>query len=637
MAPTVSDHDRSSVHVWIREDIKNSQHVKFDLFIHTLFGRSAENMKSWMDIIVKEKWHKDPKIAKALNSFCAGGSEVSRYQPLSDIANRVVRMAHGRLPDVPDIYPIDDICLKRNDPNFIETIEAQGELGALRRPDCLFLRAKHAGSLVPPAVPEPPESQPSEGTTDATPRPSTSRVRRRGKTRAGAANNTGTRRMATRASAKKEAAAAIEPAPLVPDDVADEDAGNPTPNPDDDNMVGHPGSRRVRWVDVIMNVEFKGKACLAGLLEFFLNDRDGEPIASGGRGRVRGRGRGRGRGPSRGRGMKRKGSGSARPPVPVTNEDGMSVWQSLKRKRAVDQEEDDLMHHIRKSTPPTCVQHDSMGSNTETPERLSYDVKEAAVQAGSYALETLACTFGTRLFCINILLKNDRLYFWYYDACGFMYTESISVVDDFEKTAAVFVAIACSTPEQLGALPPFIEPPPHAPYPQNWPPEGLNDHTVTIPKRTSPTGVEETINMAITLGESVFSHYVLAGRRTFVYAIKTRSPEPQGERIVKFSYQASTRRKEHDLLNIARNAGVGHLPTVHAWGDHWKMSEGVRKTFYEQTGVDYEDRTLRSIVYDKYLPLESLFSHSPQHIATMAYQLIDCKLQTSCFLTCYRG
>ncbi len=189
-----------------------------------------------------------------------------------------------------------------------------------------------------------------------------------------------------------------------------------------------------------------------------------------------------------------------------------------------------------------------MNSNTshsETPEKLSYAVKEAAIQTGSYALETLAGTFGTRLFCVNILIKNDRVYFWYYDACGFVYTESISVVEDFEKFSAILVAIACSSPAQLGALPSFIQPPQHAPYPANWPPENLQDHTLTIPRTISVAGVETTEDVQITLQDSVFSHYVLAGRRTFVYAIKTSTKISDDELIAKFSYQVNTRRQEH--------------------------------------------------------------------------------------------
>ncbi|KAJ3531482.1 hypothetical protein NM688_g7568 [Phlebia brevispora] len=268
----------------------------------------------------------------------------------------------------------------------------------------------------------------------------------------------------------------------------------------------------------------------------------------------------------------------------------------------------------------------------QSEDRFPYIIKDASVQTGSYALETLAGTFGTRLFCINVLAKNDRLYFWYYDACGFVYTESISLLDDFEKTAAVMVAIACSTPQQLGALPDVIQPSIHASYPENWPPENLNGYTLTIPQSVTETessspatpDVQATRDIQVTLQESVFSQYVLLGRRTFVYTVKTEPPISSSEHIIKISYQVNTRRKEPELLKLARKAKVGHLPAIHATADLWKMSDGVRAIFLEKGGVEYEDRTLRAIIYDRYMPLESLIPTSPQSIPIMAYQLLDC-------------
>ncbi|PSS03718.1 hypothetical protein PHLCEN_2v3943 [Hermanssonia centrifuga] len=38
--------------------------------------------------------------------------------------------------------------------------------------------------------------------------------------------------------------------------------------------------------------------------------------------------------------------------------------------------------------------------------------REAAVQAGGYALETAACTYGTRLFVHGIIIDDDKLEFW---------------------------------------------------------------------------------------------------------------------------------------------------------------------------------------------------------------------------------
>lgn len=164
----------------------------------------------------------------------------------------------------------------------------------------------------------------------------------------------------------------------------------------------------------------------------------------------------------------------------------------------------------------------------------------------------------------------------------------------------------------------------HLPWPQNWPPERLKGLTLGIPSTVSPTGVQTLEDVKITLVEPVLSHDALPDRQSFVYAVKTSSPGPGHEYIAKFSYGINTRWTEPELLEIARLSGVGHLPGVHAKGDHCAMSDDVRRIFYQEAGAEYEDSTLRSIVYSKYLPLDSLFYHSPQHIPTMAYQLIDC-------------
>ncbi|KAF7794418.1 hypothetical protein EIP86_005552 [Pleurotus ostreatoroseus] len=635
---TLMEHDRSSVHVYIREDIKQSQRVSLDVFVATVFRLTKQRMDEWVGIIGKEKWHEDEEISAALETFCTSTTESSRYEPLSNMANRVVRMAPGRLPDVPDVYPIDDICAKRNDPNCIQPIKAHGGLGARRSPDCLILRERDAVKIPAP----PSAAAKAKDSTDAEDPPSTENrvlpplamAPRRGRgtaARASVATRHSTRRMATRATTKTAAAAVMTLDPLPEDDpaVTHKDDSNA------DTTTGDAGARddnqlqRVRWVDVIMSVELKGKATLRKLWQLFLKDRSRSSStptgveSRGSHGRGRGARGGRGGRGVRGGHMHSRGRQRGRT-GPTTSTD-VPVSGSRKRRRE-DNEDDDLIQHIRRPDPPTCTLKSSIStsSQSETPEKLSYDVKKASIQTGSYALETLACTFGTRLFCVNILVKNDRLYFWYYDACGFIYTESISIVEDFEKLAAILVAIACSTPAQLGALPAFIKPPQHAPYPQNWPPESLKDHSLTIPRALSVRGRQTVEQIHVTLQDPVFTHYVLAGRRTFVYAVKTSPSLSKTELIAKFSYQVSTRRQEHELIDIARQAGIDHLPEVHAWGEHWKMSDSVRSVFLAEAGAEFEDRTLRSIVYSKYLPLESLFSHSPQHIPTMAYQLIDC-------------
>lgn len=143
----VTDHSRQSVHVYIKEDIKDAQHISFDLFTRCLLGLSPQRLEKWVSIISQEKWHEDRELAEGLEQYCYASSEAARYDPFCAIMNRALQMAHGRLPDVPDTYPIDDLCAKRSDPLAIRPIAEHGALGATRKPDAVIFRARHADKL----------------------------------------------------------------------------------------------------------------------------------------------------------------------------------------------------------------------------------------------------------------------------------------------------------------------------------------------------------------------------------------------------------------------------------------------------------------------------------------------------------
>lgn len=379
---------------------------------------------------------------------------------------------------------------------------------------------------------------------------------------------------------------------------------------DNSGSSRRPISQPISWSQIITSFELSGKASLTDLLESFRRGRERPAVADA-------TSHQEGQQPTKHVPVATRRVVAPQPERGKLKGIGQTVsaLSGLKRKRDY-ADDDDLLYHIRKPDPPTWTLLDDF----ETVETLSAEVKQASLQAASYALETLACTAGTRLFCVNVLLKNDRIYLWYYDACGFVYTESISLIEDFEKAAALLVGMACCSPAQLGALPDVIEPPLCAKYSDHWPPEDLKGHTLAIPR--SPGNPE---NLLVTLQDHVFAQYVLAGRRTFVYTIKTKPALSNDELMVKFSYQICIRREEHEFIDLARKAGVDHLPTVHTWGDLWNMSDGVRSIFYEKDGVEFEDRMLRAIVYNRYLPLDALLPDSPESIPLMAYQLMDCK------------
>ncbi|KAJ3549207.1 hypothetical protein NM688_g5203 [Phlebia brevispora] len=585
-----TERDRDSVHVYIREDIRQAKHVTFNTFIEAVFHLPPARLAQWTSIIRHDKWLADNVIQTNLNLFCKTSLEHSRYDPLCNIINRIIQMAPDRLPGVPAVYPIDDMCVKRN-ALPIRPMDFPYGLAAIRRPALLTIRGKHIPNLPSPSYES--KKRPSDTSeVDPTPdlQPRIGRKPRNARAIGCARTKTGRKatRVSTNATTSGDSGSISQARDAVPSNTTDDPPG-------------------VRWVDAIMNWELKASTDLVRPLALLLKDRKiapsdtpdtPNPLENPAR-------------PHRPRAAKRGGPSGEDPAGPVArpiarhahlaqaDDPGpIAVLAGTKRRREDD--DDDLLYHIRKPDPPTVVR-----DNLEGSEKLSKDVKDGFSASIRYS-RTTGFTSGITMPAAMSIPR------------AFLF------LDDFEKAAAVVVGLACCTPEQLGAIPSAIKPPPHAPYPKYWPPESLKDHSITIPQSLKVAGKVVTRDVQVTLQDHVFAHYVLAGRRTFVYTVKTKPAMSTDSLIIKFSYQVSTRRKEHELIEMARRKGIGHLPDVYAWGDVWKMSDGVRQVFYDKEKTDFEDRTLRTIVYKKYLPLDTLFPDSPQSIPLMAYQLMDC-------------
>ena len=236
---------------------------------------------------------------------------------------------------------------------------------------------------------------------------------------------------------------------------------------------------------------------------------------------------------------------------------------------------------------------------------------DAAVQIGSYGLELMTGTRGARTSCFSASMKDDRIWFWYYDPTGILYTDtSISMVDDFEYFAAIIVAFASCTPEQFGALPRRIVQPPDG-VETTLLKEDLRGHKLVLcnPKTNEP--------ISFTFTRHIFTQYGLTGRRTFVYEADPSPRNGLPEVIVKCSYQAAGRRPEHELIEHARKHDVPHIPNVHMWGDLWTLpdiaresyrlsSQRARKAGEELVEPEYEDRIFRVIVYTRYYSIRNL-------------------------------
>ena len=315
-----------------------------------------------------------------------------------------------------------------------------------------------------------------------------------------------------------------------------------------------------------------------------------------------------------------------------------------KRPRSPEEDDDPLRNqHLIQYGQPPCDPQDR---------KVSADVAggEGALQSGSYALEALSCTSGSRTSCFGAVLQDAKLYLWYYDACGIVYTRnSLSLVSDFEKVAAIIIAIAGCTPERFGAFPPSVMRP-LTPYPDAFPPRDLNRNSFSV------TSVEGNDELRVTLQSSLTTSYCLTGRRSFIYNAsfvpEAKPDTPEREVVVKFSYQAAGRAPEQEIIKRALDAGVEHLPTVHAWKDLFQLEDSarviaVRKKLRETKATEteiraelrdakskygiplYEDRVFRAIVYPKYGSIRDLFVKHFELIPIMVNQMIDCARTSS--------
>ncbi|KAJ3552550.1 hypothetical protein NM688_g4094 [Phlebia brevispora] len=525
-----SDHDRESIHPYVREDLKCAKVVGFYTWTESVLGLPSTKIVARAREIAKLRWFEDRIIQDALVDYCRGTTEKARYDPFVHLVNRVIELARGKLSGV-GVYPVKDFCIANNSDRVVQTIPEHGGLGAKRRPDFLGLPLAKAAKLYTPK-----------------------------------------------------------------------------------------GS--VHWSDILCWGELKQVTILTEPLDkerqargLSALDDSGFPV---GRSKTT-----RGKAGKSGKSSKRSGLFADKPtriqarkrttkasPVEPEVQSARSAPRiRVGRKRLA---EDDLLAGLELGS--SGKRRNPWGKTNEL-----YVGGEAAVQSGSYALELLSCTYGTRVHCFSFVVKDDKLTLWYYDASGVVYTkECISLVADFEVFASVMVGIASCTCEQFGTLPPTVMEPSAAS--RHVPPEHLGRYKLTMTHPVSKTDV------TVTLSKSLFTQYTLTGRRSFLYTIKTTPSVSSKDMIMKFSYQVCTRKAEQDLVAIARTAGVKHLPRIHMWGELWKLSDGIRKIFYRKSkgAAEYEDRTLRAIVYTQYASIKELFTHSCELIPVMVDQMIDC-------------
>lgn len=112
----LADHNRTSIHVYIREDLRYAQGVRLIVWVEGVFGLPPVRLHKWMSIIKSKKWFLDETILSNLAAYAQCNKEAPRYEPFAALVKRIMEMAHKDLPGVPATYPISDITIARNDP-----------------------------------------------------------------------------------------------------------------------------------------------------------------------------------------------------------------------------------------------------------------------------------------------------------------------------------------------------------------------------------------------------------------------------------------------------------------------------------------------------------------------------------------
>lgn len=224
-------------------------------------------------------------------------------------------------------------------------------------------------------------------------------------------------------------------------------------------------------------------------------------------------------------------------------------------------------------------------------------------EIGGYALEMLSPSPGTRTHAIIVAVQDDLVSFWHVDSSGVVHTTSqdwLSPLSDFEWVAAVFVALAYCSPEQLGLA-------------------------GTVKARS-----QDLCGNVVLRKHTVYSAAAQStsfGHRTTVYSgLRSARPDPEPEDggvavKTKTSLQHEDRKSE---VKRSKNHGFDHLP-VHA--KPWELSDGTHQQFGDGA-LDRCNRVLRVFVTPMYVPLSTQLARNPGSLKTMVSQMIQCTSST---------
>lgn len=310
--------------------------------------------------------------------------------------------------------------------------------------------------------------------------------------------------------------------------------------------------------------------------------------------------------------------------------------------------------HTSNSSHPSKRAKSSGSSNQFVLPAIDSCGAPAKKQLGGYALEMMGSTMGTRMHALDVIVRDDLVSLWYFDASGIVRTcspestERLSLLHDLERVAAIVVALSYCSPERLGAPPTdIIQPPEGSLFPGSFPLKSLAGCRIDL------TTAGDKHRVLVTLSKHLYTQYVLIGRRSRIYtatlheeamiggtanaeaangeAAKGGASNDGREVVVKLSQQPPGRTSEVELIKQAKDAGVEHLPEIIKFKDLWELcdKDSIREAFGKCGLDDVENRTLRCIVTPRYTSLSEQLLKNPDSLIEMAKQMIVCEYSTN--------
>lgn len=157
-----SPHIKELIDPYLRREVKElSIYIPVDNWVEGVTQLPTKVIEQWTSVIKAKGYFEDPTIADALSRFCSAGTEHGRYDPLSNILNRLLLLSEAHKDEFDELADIleksdhiDNLEYFTNDPNCLIAPEQQGDLAAGRKPDVIGARktavkARFKGTRLP--------------------------------------------------------------------------------------------------------------------------------------------------------------------------------------------------------------------------------------------------------------------------------------------------------------------------------------------------------------------------------------------------------------------------------------------------------------------------------------------------------